>query len=78
MSAFIAFNDLASIVSDIQGSKLTSEQATIASEIIELVSLKNSDYESHFGDKSGFITRTIASKGRMPLYKRPFKYPSNL
>ena len=49
----------------IQGSKLTAEQATIASEIIELISLKNSDYESHFSDKSGLMTRTIASKGHV-------------
>ena len=49
----------------IQGSKLTAEQATIASEVIELISLKNSDYESHFSDTSGLMTRTIASKGHI-------------
>lgn len=49
----------------IQGSRLTAEQAAIVSEIIELISLKNSEYESHFSDKSGFITRTIASKGHI-------------
>ncbi|MBN1839437.1 MAG: filamentous hemagglutinin N-terminal domain-containing protein [Campylobacterales bacterium] len=49
----------------IQGSKLTAEQATIASEIIELISLKNSEYESHFSDKSGMMTRTIVSKGHV-------------
>ncbi|QOG12439.1 hypothetical protein [Arcobacter sp. FWKO B] len=47
----------------IQGSTLTAEQAVIISEIMELVSLKNSEYENHFRDKSGVITRTIASKG---------------
>lgn len=49
----------------IQGSKLTAEQATIASEIIGLISLKNSEYESHFSDKSGMMTRTIVSKGHV-------------
>jgi len=49
----------------IQGSKLTAEQANIASEVIELISLKNSDYESHFSDSSGMMTRTIASKGHI-------------
>lgn len=49
----------------IQGSKLTAEQATIASEVIELISLKNSDYESHFSDSSGMMTRTIISKGHI-------------
>jgi filamentous hemagglutinin len=47
----------------IQGSMLTAEQAVIISEIMELVSLKNSEYENHFRDKSGVITRTIAYKG---------------
>ncbi|QOG12437.1 filamentous hemagglutinin N-terminal domain-containing protein [Arcobacter sp. FWKO B] len=47
----------------IQGSTLTAEQAVIISEIMELVSLKNSEYENHFRDKSGVFTRTIASKG---------------
>lgn len=49
----------------IQGSKLTAEQANIASEVIELISLKNSDYESHFSDSSGMMTRTILSKGHI-------------
>jgi filamentous hemagglutinin len=49
----------------IQGSKLTAEQATIASEVIELISLKDSDYESHFSDSSGMMTRTIISKGHI-------------
>lgn len=49
----------------IQGSKLTAEQATIASEIIELISLKNSDYESHFSKSSGMMTQTILSKGHI-------------
>ncbi len=49
----------------LQASTLTAEQATIVSEIIELVSLKNSEYESHFSDKSGMMTRTIASKGHI-------------
>lgn len=49
----------------IQGSKLTAQQANIASEVIELISLKNSDYESHFSDSSGMMTRTIVSKGHV-------------
>jgi|GEM_PF-1893344 len=49
----------------IQGSKLTADQAIIASEVIELISLKNSDYESHFSDKSDTMTRTIISKGHV-------------
>ncbi|MGE4457130.1 MAG: DUF637 domain-containing protein, partial [Arcobacteraceae bacterium] len=49
----------------IQGSTLTAEQAVIVSEIMELVSLKNSEYENHFRDKSGILTRTIASKGNI-------------
>ncbi|MDD3325399.1 MAG: filamentous hemagglutinin N-terminal domain-containing protein, partial [Sulfurospirillaceae bacterium] len=49
----------------IQGSKLSAEQVVIVSDIIELISLTQSSYENHFSDKSGIMTRTIATKGKI-------------
>ncbi len=45
------------------GSKIEAETARITAEALTLISDKNSEYESHFSDTSGLMTRTIESKG---------------
>ncbi len=45
------------------GSKIEAESARITAEALTLISDKNSEYESHFSDTSGTLTRTIESKG---------------
>ncbi len=56
------------------GSKIEAETARITAEALTLISDKNSEYESHFSDTSGLMTRTIESKG----FQRESAVPSTI
>ena len=46
-------------------SQIKADEVKITTEVLRLISQKNSSYESHFKDSSGLMTRTIATKGHI-------------
>ena len=46
-------------------SQIIANEAQISADILTLISKTNLDYEDHFEDKSGMMTRTIKSKGHL-------------
>ena len=50
---------------NIIGSKIKANQADITTQILNVISAKDTNYESHFSDKSGILTRTIISQGHI-------------
>ncbi|WP_419765268.1 MAG: DUF637 domain-containing protein [Arcobacter sp.] len=46
-------------------SQIIANQAQITADILTLMSKKDVDYESYFEDSSGFMTKTITSKGHV-------------
>ncbi len=46
-------------------SQIKADEVKITTEVLRLISKKDSSYESHFKDSSGLMTRTIATKGHI-------------